>query len=348
MMRTLIFVTLLLIIAFPILGQDETDPDSASPVINSVNITQLQSVMTINFANYADVIGEFDTGWFVINDDASRIATVNNDDSVVIWDSAGQVEQFYASELESDIVDLDFSPMSDMFFSLHNLADGVQVIQYDVTDESIDERIVSLAGLPVELWVDNDDVAWTEVIDDESVVARLDDETMIIVDAPENDPNAFVRIGRIQPPFAITSTFEGMVSLWSMETSELIAQAQVENGPAVFGQINASGSHLAWRDPYSEGLYLLDFETGENVVVTELGNVYVQFYFLTNDADVVIGVNLDDAPNVVAWNVANGERYELGEYQVCSRVPDMVRMSRDGTAIVIGCDTGLDIWRIVD
>jgi len=27
-------------------------------------------------------------------------------------------------------------------------------------------------------------------------------------------------------------------------------------------------------------------------------------------------------------------------------VPDMIRMSHDMTTLVIGCDTGLDIWRI--
>jgi hypothetical protein len=51
---------------------------------------------------------------------------------------------------------------------------------------------------------------------------------------------------------------------------------------------------------------------------------------------------------VVAWDVKTGERTILGEYRECNRPqPDMTRLSEDGTTLVIGCDTGLDIWRIV-
>ncbi|MFW5691150.1 MAG: hypothetical protein ACOCXZ_01505 [Chloroflexota bacterium] len=49
---------------------------------------------------------------------------------------------------------------------------------------------------------------------------------------------------------------------------------------------------------------------------------------------------------MIAWIVETGERIDLGTYRECSRQPDMVRLSTDGTTLVIGCDTGLDVWRV--
>jgi hypothetical protein len=60
----------------------------------------------------------------------------------------------------------------------------------------------------------------------------------------------------------------------------------------------------------------------------------------------VIGVNIDLEPIIVAWDVASGERLDLGFYRECSRTPDMVQISEDGTTLAIGCDTGIDIWRV--
>jgi hypothetical protein len=124
--------------------------------------------------------------------------------------------------------------------------------------------------------------------------------------------------------------------------------AKVENGPAVFGQINATAEYLAWRDPQSEFLNLLDFITGENLIIAELNRQYVQGYFVTISGDVILGVNVDFAPIVVAWDVATGNRIDLGNYRHCNRVPDLIRLSRDGASLIVGCDTGLDIWRVAD
>jgi hypothetical protein len=124
--------------------------------------------------------------------------------------------------------------------------------------------------------------------------------------------------------------------------------AKVENGPAVFGQINATAEYLAWRDPQSEFLNLLDFITGENLIIAELNRQYVQGYFVTISGDVILGVNVDFAPIVVAWDVATGNRIDLGNYRHCNRVPDLIRLSLDGASLIVGCDTGLDIWRVAD
>jgi hypothetical protein len=79
-----------------------------------------------------------------------------------------------------------------------------------------------------------------------------------------------------------------------------------------------------------------------------LGGVYLPFLALTPNADVIIAVNAGLQPIVTAWNTATGEKYDLGEYRQCNRQPDMVRLSQDGATLAIGCDTGVDIWRIPD
>jgi hypothetical protein len=121
--------------------------------------------------------------------------------------------------------------------------------------------------------------------------------------------------------------------------------AKVENGPAVFGQINATAEYFAWRDPQSDFLNLLDFNTSENLIIAELNRQYVQGYFVTLSGDTILGVNVDFEPIVVAWDVTTGNRIDLGYYRQCNRVPDLIRLSRDGGSLIIGCDTGLDIWR---
>jgi hypothetical protein len=167
-----------------------------------------------------------------------------------------------------------------------------------------------------------------------------------IPSGPEHDFDAFLRIGRIKPPTAITVTQSGQVKRWNLETGEVTATAQLEELPGA-GQVNASGRYFIWRDAESTSLHLLDFETGEDRGVAPLDGAYIPFMFLTSDASVAIGVNVGSEPIVAAWDTSTGERYNLGEYRACNRQPDMVRLSGDGTALVIGCDTGLDIWRVV-
>lgn len=170
-----------------------------------------------------------------------------------------------------------------------------------------------------------------------------------IMNIPSSDPESVIRIGRIEPPLAVTVTEDGRVKRWNMETGEVTAEVQIDpaEGLPIYGAVNAGGEeYLVWRDPASNALHLLNFQTGEDRVVVQLDGLYMPFIFLSSAADVIIGVNVDDAPVVVAWDVATGERYDLGEYRECSRPPDMARLSQDGTTLVIGCDTGLDIWRV--
>jgi hypothetical protein len=80
--------------------------------------------------------------------------------------------------------------------------------------------------------------------------------------------------------------------------------------------------------------------------VAALDGAYAQAILLSPAADVILAVNLDLQPVVVAWDAATGTRYDLGEYRTCGRTPDMVRLSRDGSTLVIGCDTGFEWWRV--
>ena len=112
------------------------------------------------------------------------------------------------------------------------------------------------------------------------------------------------------------------------------------------GQLTLDGRYFAWRDGESKALHLLDFETGKDRVIALLGGVYIPFLLLNFSASVIIGVNVDLKPIVIAWDTKTGEQLTLGEYRSCSRQPDMVRLSSDNTTVVIGCDKGFDIWRI--
>jgi len=167
-----------------------------------------------------------------------------------------------------------------------------------------------------------------------------------ILYGPGADEDALIRIGRIEPPFAVTASPEGAVKRWDLSSGVMTAEATVENGPAVFGQLSADGRYLAWRDPMNDGLYLLDFDTGENRRIADLNGDYAQFFFVTDAGDVIFAVHLNDDPVVVAWDTATGERYDLGEYRECSRELDMARLLADDTTLTIGCDTGLEIWQV--
>ena len=188
-----------------------------------------------------------------------------------------------------------------------------------------------------------------QVLPDDAPSTRigLDDLTLLPY-APADDPEAVVRVGRIPPPYAVTSSQTGLVKLWNLQTGEVLHT--VDNGtglPSVFGAINNAATHLTWRDNANENLYLLDFETGENRLIAPLNGAYAQWLFLSDDASVILAVNLDFEPVIVAWDTATGERSVSGEHRTCGRPqPDTARFSGDGSTLVIGCDTGLDIWRV--
>jgi WD40 repeat protein len=329
-------------------------------VLNADNVANFAPVMQIDFETLPDDLGALiETGWFTLSPDGNQAALVGQDGSVIVVSIPEGTATRYPLDVETEtpatILDMTFAE-ADLLVALY--LDGItyKVAVLNFTDETTQTVLFPAeADTPIRVWLDSSGTAvWLEVMPADPTqvyyVARLpldsSAEMTTLPSGPQNDPEAFVRIGRIRAPLAVTSTPEGLVKLWNLQTGEITAEVQLENTP-VFGRIDeTSGRYLAWRDPNSESLNRLDFEAGENQFVASLGGEYVQAILLSREADVILGVAIGDAPVVVAWDVASGERYDLGEYRACNRVPDMVALSQDGTTLVIGCDSGLDVWRV--
>lgn len=327
------------------------------PVIDSGNINRLGSVLHINFADSPHKIG---SGWMALSGDGTRAAVLSLDGYVLIYDlvSGELIDEYQIAAPDGfPAAPLDgvFSPDSMTFYSLHYDGATYQIVAFDTeTDQRRAVNFPTAGDAPLRLWAEAGDAAiWLEVAPAQpgtgAYVMRLPfdavEEITTLLSAPENDAQAFARIGRIAAPYAVTSTEDGLVQLWQMETGELIHDAQVD-AMAVFGGLNASATHFAWRDPDSTALHLLEFETETDRVIAPLEGQYIQYIMLPPAADVILGVNVGLEPVVWAWDSASGAQIDLGAYRVCERVPDMARLSRDGTTLVIGCDSGLDVWRV--
>lgn len=373
-----VFVCLLVFCSTSLQAQD------AAPVIGADNVQDLQPVLRVDFD--ADVIGRVDTGWFALSGDG-RYATITTHAGVpVTWQLypplsaarfqggdmpsasltggivAGDTLQTGDDALPPALIDIVYDAANRPYHVTQT--DGrVLMITPLLTDDDeaiapfvIDFAATGLDGVPVQAWTSGNHRGefwpefWIEVMADDPYLLQLGADGAIQTHAyaPSQQAEASVRIGRIAPPYAVTSDVGGVVTLWDLQRGEVLAR--VDNGtgqPAVFGALNAAGTHLVWRDPMNEAMYLLDFAAGENRLVAELNGAYAQWFFLSNDASTIIAVNLDFEPHVIVWDVATGEQSNLGAYRDCSRVPDMARLSADGTTLVIGCDSGLDVWRVV-
>lgn len=346
----------LLLIVIPTIAQE----NNTAPLITAENITRLQSVATIAFADIPDA--QIDSGWFALNHDGQYAAVIGRRGVIVLLDlmTADTVDSLSfigENDQPATVLDAAFSPDGQFLAALHTDAEHYYVSIYNVTGAEDTQffplELDNSLDMPVRIWLDNaHEYLWLEVLamDNPHYIMRVplasDEDVVTLPSGPENDKTAFVRIGRIPAPLAITSTQDGLTKLWNLETGEVTAEVQLDI-PPVFGRIDeTNGTHLAWRDPESTALYLLDFETGKNQMVAPLNGQYIQALMVTPDADVIIGVAVDDDPVVWAWDVSTGEQVSLGEYRDCSRVPDLVHLSADGTTLVIGCDAGLDIWRV--
>jgi len=336
-----------LLVFLPISAQSDT---IQYPPITADNIRDLQSVIQVEFDQYPDII----SGWFVVSPDGWRVAVRVGLDRMIIFEDGVFADAFNVSNpaLEKpNIIDAVFSDDGNMIavvderglVTLRNILSGEQnTLNFAFEDGVIVQSV----------WLDDQNRVWLEILtatDQLPMVAYMDKNTppMYQAYAPADDLNALVRIGRVLPPYVVTSSPEGEVKLWNLELGEAVAMADVGDMPAVFGQISPNGQFLVWRDPMTVAVNLLNFETGENKQIAELNGAYFQAFYASDDGSVVWVVDEDFEPRVVAWIVATGERIDLGEFRSCSRVPDMIRMSHDMTTLVVGCDTGLDIWRVM-
>ncbi len=335
-----------------------------SPVIDASNVSALGLSLSIDYAKQPAALGRLESGGFSINADASRIAVRSREDAVVIWDGTGQpLDRFDikgADGYADTILDTAFNASGSRLVAI--ASDGASyVLAVRLLDE---QRTLALPfpkspDTPLKAWFDgNADALWVEATPfdpgQHSYVAHIPfDPTSGAVSGavtrldsgPENDADSYARVGRVAPPRAITTTASGTVKLWDLRTGDVTASADV-GVPTVFGGLDASATHFAWRDPYSQELHLLDFTTGQDKPVATLDGAYISFITLSKAADVILGVHVASQPVVVAWNTATGQRLDLGAFRSCRRTPDMARISADGTTLVIGCDSGIDIWKV--
>lgn len=360
-MRLFVRVLILLILLIGVFTVRAAD----TPPITADNVLTLESVAVVDFATELpdDVIVE--TGWFTMNSDGTRIASVRRDGGLLVWSDAGELVETVVlpsnNDLPHTILDARFAPSGEAVATISTVDGlaffaGVIMVESGMEPELIE--IPGELGLPVRVWFDDETPhLWLETAPDDTAqpyqIVRLpygsaDDRDLIQLDsAPEADRESFVRIGRIPAPLAVTATPDGLVRLWDLEAGDFTYEVQLDQAP-VFGRVNeTTGTQLVWRSATSDALNLLDFATGDNTVITDLAGVYVQAYLLPPALDVVLGVHVDDDPVVVAWDAATGDTLNLGPYRPCGRVPDMVQLSADGTTLVIGCDTGLDVWRVL-
>ena len=319
----------------------------AQITIGAKNLSRLKPVARIDFADFP---GELEIGWFEANHDASEF---------IVFDKSGRLYRVGAAGIESSFSHHDNGQIFSLIDAAY-LAD-VPIILYLLDDNyfineqqlDIDLTPVALVAVAESLFVESTDGAGSTLFlqyvkDEVTEGLRLIDSTPL----PETDPNApAVRIGRIDFPLVIISSLaESALNVYRYPDAFAAGSAieiELDDGPAVFGAVNRAGSHLAWSDPQSARLNLLDLANGENRVAADLGGAYAQYHLLTADASAILIVNLNFAPAVFAWDVDTGERFDLGAYRDCERIPDKVALSADGAALIIGCDTGLEIWRIV-
>lgn len=331
------------------------------PAITAANSHRLRSVAQINFDTMSEKFGTFSTGWFALSKNGERLAVTNAEGNFVTVGLDGTTDiippvigddNLPARPIDA-IVSSD-TVENDIFL----YGDGTRY--YVVYPSNLLLRVES-EKVPQTLWQDQA-FLYLELMPasilqlpqhiqtiSPSLDANESDYPQIAY-APAADSDAVVRIGRIEPPYVVTSSTNGVIKLWNIARGELLVEVQNGTGKAsVFGNINHAASHLVWRDEQSESLYLLNFQTGENRKIANLNGEYVQWFFLSDDASVILGVNIDFEPVIVAWDTKTGEKTVLGEYRECNRPqPDMARLSQDGSTLVIGCDTGLDMWRVQD
>ncbi len=320
------------------------------PPISAANIARLQSQARIDFADFP---GELKIGWFEAKADGGEFT---------VFDQAGRIYEVSLAGIADSWTYVESG--SGQLFSLIDAAymgDALQALYVIDGGYFINQQRLPAGYQPVAL-VSQGVSLFVEAIDSDGRTVFLHyvywdaGEALQLVDEfflPASDPEQpAVRIGRVAFPLALYSALaDGALTVYRYPDAFAAAAAReyrLTQGPAVFGAVNAAGSHFAWSGPYSERLNLLDLDTGENHVVAEIGGAYAQYHLLTADASAILIVNLDFAPEVFAWDVESGQRYELGLYRSCQRIPDKVALSRDGTALVIGCDTGLDIWRVIN
>jgi hypothetical protein len=335
---------------------------SPSAVITADNVRSLHSETYLDFTAIEPSAGEIANGWFVMSSDGGVFGLQNTRGASVAVLAAGDVAARYQPGNEAALssfptwtpLDIAISGAGRYAATLYAGETGEVIVLHDMDANQSSVLHPRVRGVnTLSLWFGAEEtVLWTEVESSGSFLveclswADWECPETTVTQTPQDDSEAIVRLGRIAPPFAVTVTSEGVFRLWNLQMGRIIAEAAGGAVPDI-GHLDPSGRYLAWHDPLTGDLYLLDFLTGENQRVGNTGDGYVQTLFVGNHGDVILGVDIGFEPTVAAWIVATGERIELGEYRACGRSPDAIRMSHDGTTLAVGCGgAGIDIWRV--
>ena len=338
-----IWVTsLLLVLAIGVLAQDY-------PAITAENVAKLRPVQRIDFADFPDPPS---FGWFEANSEATEFIVIDDGGRIYRVGTSGILESMHYSVSEAQIFSLIDAAYSENEPYILYLLDGAFYIN---GQQFLSEyEPLALHAVSGSLYVEASGPVGTKVflpLALDAGAGKLVPVASIDFPAVPADAPA-VRIGRVDFPHVLISSLADH-SLRAYRYPDAFSADGVHTialtgGPAVAGAINLLGTHLGWSDPGSLSLNILDLVSGENRVVDQLDQAYAQFHLLSHDASVILIVNLDFAPAVFAWDAASGAHFELGEYRHCKRIPDKAEISADGAALIIGCDTGLEIWRIAE
>lgn len=350
-LKHIISLVILSAIAGPIVSADSFD------VIEADNVETLASMAQIDFSQLAGLALEPASGIFVMSQDASTIITFGNErnasplSTAIVWDGiTGEWRATFA--VGENPYDRFLSPDGETLLigrrghiAAFEVSTGAESTVLDAPDWTfLDVWQTPEAVICGETQPNAEGVAWILCNDERDPVALFGEG--------EQD---FVRIGRIPAPLGVTVDDDFNAQLWNRELAQPLMSVAAPDF-AVFGSINVdgstysngTGSHLAWRAPPSQTLYLLDFTNGENHLIDELDGSFIAHILLSRHADVVFAIDpMSSRRAVWAWNTETLERTILGTFRTCNRQqPDLALLSHDGTTLVIGCDLGLDIWRV--
>lgn len=307
--------------------------------ITTISADKVERFQSVQQIDYADFDIDINVGWFVANPSASELVVFDNHKTLHKIIDGEIVDSWqYVTDSEQIFSVIDGEYVGDNFYILYTIDNMFW----------INETPLLIDGIPMEMGRDDDYFYIEAQLDNDLMLYALDESINVVAEMtiPADFDEPVMRIGRIDFPIVVQTTLTGDVTIYNFDT--LLGEYKVGDVPTVFGHVNAPKTHFAWVDPESTLLNLLDLATGENRVVAELDNLYAQYYLLSQDASLVIAVNVDFEPNLVAWDTDTGERYELGEYRDCERIPDKAKLSADGSTLIIGCDGGIELWRIVD
>lgn len=356
----------ILIISILVLGgaMVQAQSDESPSIITAENVEQLQSVSTFDFSDGPESVLP-SAGLFSANYDGSKIVTFGRytDEPplslAILW---GYGDEPVVNRIDDGSISRVLSYDGRCLYTGHREYFAVWELQPDADVARLVHRSPTFTGDAVNnIWVDEDAgqildpcsrLVYAEFIAADASIYIVNYDGEIIQSGlfpRNNDDEIFARVGRIDPPIALTVTALGEIYRWDMFTNTI--ETTIEVGDvATYGAMNRFGTTYVWLGTDYNGLYVVDWEAGTNRLLAPLDGAYISHIDVSLDGSLVLGTDpQDNAGTVSAWRVDSGERIDLGEYRTCNRIqPDQVELSRDGTALIIGCDLGIDIWRIAD